>query len=72
MNYSFYLFTKLFDEIMEINYHYDYKTFKMLEELYNIYESSEYNKKEIAEHENMINFIKNKMKYNSIEEITNQ
>jgi len=46
MNYSFYLFTKLFDTVINIEYEYDLM-FNDLSEWFNKYESSIYNDEKI-------------------------
>jgi hypothetical protein len=59
MNYSFFLFTKLYDVIIGEQYEYDLM-FDDLNDLYREYESSEFNDSAIDEYQCMTNFLTNK------------
>lgn len=56
MNYSFFLFSKLYDIHIEINYEYDYM-FEDLTDLYKDYDESNYNDPNEDEYTCMQNFF---------------
>lgn len=58
MNYSFYLFTKLFNTVINIEYEYDLM-FNDLSEWFNKYESSIYNDENKTEYECILDFLNN-------------
>jgi len=60
MNYSFFLFTKLYDVIIGVQYEYDLM-FDDLNDLYREYEASEFNDSAIDEYQCMTNFLTNKI-----------
>jgi hypothetical protein len=59
MNYSFFLFTKLYDIIIGEQYEYD-SMFDDLKGLYREYDASEFNDSTIDEYQCMTNFLTNK------------
>lgn len=61
MNYPFFLFTQLYNEVIGIQYEYD-MLFGDLQNLYSEYESSEFNDEELPEYECMVNFLKHNEK----------
>jgi hypothetical protein len=60
MDYSFYLFSKLFDAIIGHEYEYDLM-FEDIKNLYKSYEISTYNNESLPEYECMVNFFKNNL-----------
>lgn len=58
MNYSFFLFSKLFDVHFPSEEPYDVQ-FDLLVPLYNFYEASEYNDTYKGEHECIVDFMSN-------------
>lgn len=57
MNYSFFLFTQLYNALIGVQYEYDL-LFEDLTLLYEVYDSSPYNTPELGEYECMVNFFK--------------
>ena len=57
MNYSFFLFTQLYNEIVGIQYEYDL-LFEDLQKLFSQYEASHYNDPNIHEYECMVYYLK--------------
>jgi hypothetical protein len=62
MNYSFYLFSKLFDVIIGHEYEYDLM-FQDITNLYKLYEISTHNDENLPEYECMVNFLRNNLDY---------
>ena len=62
MNYSFYLFSKLFDVIIRHEYEYDLM-FRDITNLYKTYEMSTYIDEDLPEYDCMTNFLTNNLDY---------
>ena len=61
-NYSFYLFTKLFDVVIGVDYEYDYM-YEDLKYLYTLYNESIYNVDSKGEYECMWQFFYDNLMY---------
>lgn len=61
MNYQFFLFTQLYNEIIGIQYEYDI-LFGDIKNLYYEYLISDFNDDELPEYECMVNFLKHNEK----------
>lgn len=61
MNYSFFLFTKLFDVIIDVNYEYD-ALFEDLQTLYEGYQVSSFNDPNKGEYECMVEYLQHHRK----------
>jgi len=57
MNYSFFLFTKLYGSVIGIEYEYDI-LFGDLQTLYAEYDASSYNNESLGEYECIVDFLK--------------
>jgi hypothetical protein len=57
MNYSLFLFSKLYDSIIGVNYEYDYM-YDDLQTLYKVFEDSGFNNKNRSEYDCIVDFLK--------------
>jgi hypothetical protein len=62
MNYRFFLFSKLFDVIISIEYEYDLM-FEDLQILFEEYDTSSYNDSNESEYECIVKFFKHNLEY---------